>query len=163
MDFQLILCITTLATLLLALAQAQQQPPIVPNSQQQQGIHQMNQNTQRQHGNEFRNKQHIQDKDHIMEHLETIIDKPESEMSEQELQLHYFKLHDYDNNNKLDGLELIQALTHYHHDDDDHEGGDKKKKMTEKEMEELIDPILEEEDENGDGYIDYPEFAKTQS
>ena len=101
-----------------------------------------------------------------MEHLEEIIDKPESEMTEAELQLHYFKLHDYDNNNKLDGLELIQALTHYHHDEDegeDQEGGSKKHQMSEKEMEELIDPILEEEDDNNDGYIDYPEFAKTQN
>ena len=102
-----------------------------------------------------------------MEHLEEIIDKPESEMTEAELQLHYFKLHDYDNNNKLDGLELIQALTHYHHDDDDEEegqeGGSKKHQMSEKEMQELIDPILEEEDDNNDGYIDYPEFAKTQA
>ena len=101
-----------------------------------------------------------------MEHLEDIIDKPESEMTEAELQLHYFKLHDYDNNNKLDGLELIQALTHYHHDEDDgegQEGGSKQHQMSEKEMEELIDPILEEEDDNNDGYIDYPEFAKTQN
>ena len=98
---------------------------------------------------------------HILEHLEEIIDKPESEMTEQELQLHYFKLHDYDNNNMLDGLELIQALTHFHHDGE--EEGDAKPQMSEKDMQELIDPILEEEDENGDGYIDYPEFAKTQS
>jgi len=35
-------------------------------------------------------------------------------MTEQELQFHYFKLHDYDNNNLLDGLEIIKALTHAH-------------------------------------------------
>jgi hypothetical protein len=35
-------------------------------------------------------------------------------MNEQELQFHYFKLHDTDTNNKLDGLELIHAITHYH-------------------------------------------------
>ena len=51
---------------------------------------------------------------HIMEHLDGKINKPESEMTEEELQFHYFKLHDYDNNNKLDGIEIINAMTHYH-------------------------------------------------
>lgn len=49
-----------------------------------------------------------------MEHLEGVIDKPEKEMTPQELQLHYFKMHDYDGNNLLDGLELATAITHVH-------------------------------------------------
>ncbi|KAM6406574.1 multiple coagulation factor deficiency protein 2 isoform 1-T1 [Pluvialis apricaria] len=59
-------------------------------------------------------KNMVQDKDHIMEHLEGVIEKPESEMSPQELQLHYFKMHDYDGNNLLDGLELATAISHVH-------------------------------------------------
>ncbi len=35
-------------------------------------------------------------------------------MSEQELQFHYFKMHDSDNNNKLDGCELVKSLIHWH-------------------------------------------------
>ena len=35
------------------------------------------------------------------------------------MEFHYFKLHDYDNNNKLDGLELGAAMTHYHETDGD--------------------------------------------
>lgn len=35
-------------------------------------------------------------------------------MSEPELQFHYFKMHDADNNNKLDGCELIKSLIHWH-------------------------------------------------
>ena len=49
-----------------------------------------------------------------MEHLEGVINKPEAEMSPQELQLHYFKMHDYDGNNLLDSLELSTAITHVH-------------------------------------------------
>jgi hypothetical protein len=49
-----------------------------------------------------------------MEHLEGVIDQPEAEMSPQELQLHYFKMHDYDGNSLLDGLELSIAITHVH-------------------------------------------------
>lgn len=49
-----------------------------------------------------------------MEHLDGVIDKPEKDMTPQELQLHYFKMHDYDGNNLLDGLELATAITHVH-------------------------------------------------
>lgn len=49
-----------------------------------------------------------------MEHLEGVINQPEAEMSPQELQLHYFKMHDYDGNSLLDGLELSTAITHVH-------------------------------------------------
>lgn len=59
-------------------------------------------------------KNMVQDKEHIMEHLEGVIEKSESEMSPQELQLHYFKMHDYDGNNLLDGLELATAISHVH-------------------------------------------------
>ena len=37
-----------------------------------------------------------------------------SKMSQPELQFHYFKMHDNDNNNKLDGSELIKSLIHWH-------------------------------------------------
>lgn len=30
------------------------------------------------------------------------------------MQFHYFKLHDLDGNNMLDGIELIKAITHVH-------------------------------------------------
>ncbi|KAF7656135.1 hypothetical protein LDENG_00046040 [Lucifuga dentata] len=66
------------------------------------------------HGHGRLDKNMVQDKDHIMEHLDGMIDKPEKEMSPQELQLHYFKMHDYDGNNLLDGLELATAITHVH-------------------------------------------------
>lgn len=37
-----------------------------------------------------------------------------TKMTDQELQFHYFKMHDADNNNKLDGNELIKSLIHWH-------------------------------------------------
>lgn len=49
---------------------------------------------------------------HIAEHADIPIDT--SKMTEQELQFHYFKMHDADNNNKLDGCELIKSLIHWH-------------------------------------------------
>lgn len=62
----------------------------------------------------LRNLTYLVFSSHIMEHLEGVIDQPEKEMSPQELQLHYFKMHDYDGNNLLDGLELATAITHVH-------------------------------------------------
>ena len=51
---------------------------------------------------------------HIMEHMDGVYKKPEDQMTDEELQFHYFKLHDYDNNNMLDGIELVSAITHFH-------------------------------------------------
>ncbi|XP_038668960.1 multiple coagulation factor deficiency protein 2 isoform X2 [Scyliorhinus torazame] len=92
-----------------------------------------------------------------MEHLDGVIDKPESEMTPQELQLHYFKMHDYDGNNLLDGLELISAITHVHKE----ESGGQGHPMSEEEIVSLIDDVLRDDDKNNDGYIDYAEFAKS--
>ena len=49
------------------------------------------------------------------------MDQPdELKLDDQEaMEFHYFKLHDYDNNNMLDGLELGAAMTHY----EDHKEG----------------------------------------
>uniref|UniRef100_A0A8C0S3J7 Multiple coagulation factor deficiency 2, ER cargo receptor complex subunit n=2 Tax=Canis lupus familiaris TaxID=9615 RepID=A0A8C0S3J7_CANLF len=93
---------------------------------------------------------------HIMEHLEGVINKPEAEMSPQELQLHYFKMHDYDGNNLLDGLELSTAITHVHKEE-----GKQAPPVSEAELINLIDGVLRDDDKNNDGYIDYAEFAKS--
>ncbi|XP_059054991.1 multiple coagulation factor deficiency protein 2 homolog isoform X1 [Achroia grisella] len=106
-----------------------------------------------------------QEREHIQEHMDVPIDT--SKMSEQELQFHYFKMHDADNNNKLDGCELIKSLIHWH------EQGHKQapqapnppvgeKIFGDDELINLIDPILNMDDHNKDGYIDYPEFIRAQ-
>ncbi|XP_067329996.1 multiple coagulation factor deficiency protein 2 isoform X2 [Channa argus] len=109
------------------------------------------------HGQGHLDKNMVQDKDHILEHLEGVIDKPEKEMTPQELQLHYFKMHDYDGNNLLDGLELATAITHVHKE----ERGENTQPMKEEDLIALIDDVLRDDDKNNDGYIDYAEFAKS--
>ena len=49
----------------------------------------------------------------MAQHMDGVMD-PDETYSDEEMQFHYFKAHDYDDNNKLDGIELISALTHYH-------------------------------------------------
>lgn len=53
---------------------------------------------------------------HIQEDLEqfsVVQNKNISDMTEDEKNFYYFKLHDSDNNDVLDGLELLQAATHH--------------------------------------------------
>lgn len=45
--------------------------------------------------------------------------KPVEEMTVEEKHFYHFKMHDYDNNNLLDGLELLQSAN-VHHDDSFH-------------------------------------------
>ncbi|XP_059482852.1 G-box-binding factor-like isoform X1 [Neocloeon triangulifer] len=110
-----------------------------------------------------------QEKDHLKEHLHVPVDT--SSMSDQELQFHYFKMHDADNNNKLDGSELIKSLIHWHEQGHHHDTPgapppppteQQQKIFDDQELVNLIDPILSMDDVNRDGYIDYPEFVQAQ-
>jgi len=107
----------------------------------------------------------IQDeKVHMKEHMDVPIDT--SNMSEQELQFHYFKMHDSDGNNKLDGCELVKSLIHWHdssnHDPKSGQPVPEEKIFKDDELVAMIDPILETDDKNKDGYIDYSEFVIAQ-
>lgn len=45
----------------------------------------------------------------------TVLNEPDlNKMTEEELQFYYFKIHDSDANNKLDGSELVKSLIHWH-------------------------------------------------
>ncbi|KAL9894786.1 uncharacterized protein ACN427_007535 isoform 1-T3 [Glossina fuscipes fuscipes] len=148
----------------------QQQPHHIPVQQQpQQGMHaQHAQHASQGHGGQVLNAANIQqEREHIQEHLQVPIDT--SKMSEAELQFHYFKMHDSDNNNKLDGCELIKSLIHWHeqgnkdaHAHDPEQPRVEEKIFTDEELVVLIDPILQMDDTSRDGYIDYPEFIKAQ-
>ncbi|XP_018015906.1 putative cyclin-dependent serine/threonine-protein kinase DDB_G0272797/DDB_G0274007 isoform X2 [Hyalella azteca] len=156
-----------------------QQPAAHIPQQQQQHLQQQQQHLQQQphdphnqqvHGQRMLHKQSLSgERDHIKDHLEVPLDT--SGMSEQELQFHYFKMHDADNNNKLDGQELIKSLFHWH-DADNHDPSKKtengpppptdNKLFSDEELVTMIDPILEQDDHNKDGYIDYTEFMAAQ-
>merc|ERR1719479_124587 len=104
------------------------------------------------------------EKEHMKEHMDVPIDT--SNMSEQELQFHYFKMHDSDGNNKLDGCELVKSLIHWHdqsnHDKNSGQPVPEEKIFKDDELVSMIDPILATDDKNNDGYIDYSEFVIAQ-
>ncbi|XP_064550798.1 putative cyclin-dependent serine/threonine-protein kinase DDB_G0272797/DDB_G0274007 isoform X2 [Drosophila montana] len=141
----------------------QQHPQQVPNHQQQAGGHHHGQPQQ------VLNTGNIQqERAHIQEHMQVPIDT--SKMSEAELQFHYFKMHDSDNNNKLDGCELIKSLIHWHVEDPKKaaEGTDEPEHKTgavytDKALEETIDYVLKSMDLNNDGFVDYAEYRKTEA
>jgi len=106
---------------------------------------------------------------HIQEHMQVPIDT--SKMTEAELQFHYFKMHDSDNNNKLDGCELIKSLIHWHVDehknpraseDENSEGTGAKAGQiyTDQGLADVIDYVLKTMDLDKDGYVDYIEYRK---
>ncbi|KAK7504102.1 hypothetical protein BaRGS_00004406 [Batillaria attramentaria] len=156
--------------------QFQQPPP----PQQQQRVDPAHVNVQEGqgghgHGKGLRFQSEIHNADHIIEHLQNVINtKPKEQMTEEELEFHYFKMHDYDNNNKLDGVEIGKALTHFH---DEHEQkeppppGQEGQQQQEKppakvfsddEIANIVDTVISDNDENGDGYVEYFEFKRKQ-
>merc|ERR1712141_687568 len=80
-------------------------------------------------------------------------------------EFYFFKQHDYDGNNQLDGIELIQAMTHYERMDIEDRGGDPTGyvRFSEEQFLDMVNGILKSQDKNEDGYVDYFEFSKSQA
>ncbi|XP_059156358.1 multiple coagulation factor deficiency protein 2 homolog isoform X4 [Physella acuta] len=177
------------AVLLLALVQlTTQQPPGVPpkqhnqppqqhnqppqHHQQQQQHHQQQQQHQQQpqaheehghHGKPLQFASEVHNADHILEHLEKVVaTKSKDQMTEEELEFHYFKLHDYDNNNKLDGVEIGKALTHFH-DEDQRLEKDERRIVSDRQLSVSVDGALNQLDTSTDGYVDYVEFRRNKN
>ncbi|XP_046599453.1 multiple coagulation factor deficiency protein 2 homolog isoform X1 [Neodiprion lecontei] len=106
----------------------------------------------------------LHDASHLKEDLGALADQLDlSKMSDQELEFYYFNFHDIDNNTKLDGLEILNAILHTLHQ---HEEDERTEYETAREnLEELpriidlIDNVLEEDDLDNDGYLGYIEYV----
>ncbi|BFZ11514.1 hypothetical protein BsWGS_14553 [Bradybaena similaris] len=116
------------------------------------------------HGKPLEFASEIHNADHILEHLQKVVStKTKEQMTEEELEFHYFKLHDYDNNNKLDGVEIGKALTHIHEEGDTEAAkAEQQKVMADSEIANIVDSVILDNDENNDGYIEYFEFKRRQ-
>lgn len=111
----------------------------------------------------------LQDATHLKEDMGPMAEQLDfSKMTKQEIEFHYFKVHDEDNNTKLDGLELLHAIQHTFHEnrvaDAEHDGlSEEMLHLEEKDglpwIIELIDRVLEEDDLDNDGYLGYYEYV----
>lgn len=119
----------------------------------------------------------LHDTEHIREDLGEWVSKVDThKMTPEELEFHYFKLHDFDNNTKLDGLEILQAIHHtVHYNEEQAEGGayhdhqqqietqtEKSENSDQDDFDyfvELIDQVLEQDDLDKDGYLSYIEYV----
>ncbi|EFP05346.1 hypothetical protein GCK72_018101 [Caenorhabditis remanei] len=146
------------------------QPQQFPGSNQQQphqGQPEQAHNAQAgQQQQQFGGEQ-ARDEHHIKEHLDGKVD-PTANMTPEQLQFHYFNMHDLDKNGKLDGVELIKAITHFHAENpgpahtQNNPNHQPPPLPSEVELETMIDSILKDDDFNADGFIDYGEFLKAQ-
>ena len=96
-------------------AQYQPPPPAAAVPQQGYGQPHVHHQAAQPGQNLLHDKNRIHDKEHLKEHLGGVLSEPDlGKLSEEEMQFHYFKMHDSDNNNMLDGSELIKSLIHWH-------------------------------------------------
>ncbi|EDO37534.1 predicted protein, partial [Nematostella vectensis] len=68
----------------------------------------------------------------------------------------FFLMHDYDNNSRLDGLEILNSLSHNHHEQD----AEHNKEQSQEQLISFVDLILNDQDLDKDGYISYAEFIR---
>merc|ERR1712098_505518 len=119
------------------------------------------------HVNMEEERQHL--KEHVKEeYMET------EKLDDNALLMQYFRKHDTDNNMRLDGLELIKAIARMEEDDHHDDEGDEdtganpntveegQPKIAIEEIIPIVDSILEQDDKNKDGYINWPEFMSRQ-
>jgi len=88
-------------------------------------------------------------------------------MTPEEQNFYYFKLHDTNNDNRLDGLEVVAAFDHVHQEENANNTTAEQQpppphheRLADEELMRLVDDILKEEDLNRDGYISYQEFKR---
>jgi Ca2+-binding EF-hand superfamily protein len=88
-------------------------------------------------------------------------------MTPEEQNFYYFKLHDTNNDNRLDGLEVIAAFDHVHDEEYSHDDNNINEKnhtqierLPDEELTNLVDDIFKDEDLDRDGFISYEEFKR---
>ncbi|XP_049515526.1 multiple coagulation factor deficiency protein 2 homolog [Dermacentor silvarum] len=55
----------------------------------------------------------VRDIEHIKEDLATLVDmKNTGELTDEEITFYFFRMHDFDDNTMLDGIELLSAMQH---------------------------------------------------
>merc|ERR1711953_896936 len=105
-----------------------------------------------------------QEREHIKDQVkEAYLDT--ATMDDGQLLMQFFKKRDSDNNMKLDGLELLTALVEMEEDGNHHHGEhaeNTEEFINREDYASIVDNILEDDDIDKDGYINWPEFKRRQ-
>lgn len=100
----------------------------------------------------------VRDLGHIKKDLAKMIElEGAGALSQDELYFYYFRMHDFDNNNKLDGQEMMAAMFHTNHHDEDEVHARAPHVIAEQDIASYVDAVLLA-DKNQDGFISYPEL-----
>ncbi|KRZ09767.1 Multiple coagulation factor deficiency protein 2 -like protein [Trichinella zimbabwensis] len=99
------------------------------------------------HSTHFGQKDDVEDVEHMKKHLHGRVDTNSVDNPEM-MRFYYFNMHDLNKDNRLDGLEIIKAVTHYHKDDHNVEV----RVPSDDELEAIVDGIMESDDFNRDGF-----------
>ncbi|CAD7091833.1 unnamed protein product [Hermetia illucens] len=108
--------------------------------------------------------EHISPQGHDIEHdLDKLgVDVDLDKMTEEDKQFYYFMVHDSDNNNALDGLEMLHAALHQneHFTKADRDIFVQNATAELNHIIDVIDKFIYIADVNNDGYLYYPEYIK---
>ncbi|KAL7677784.1 hypothetical protein ACOME3_004020 [Neoechinorhynchus agilis] len=94
----------------------------------------------------------VHDRKHVMADIREIYGKSIKNMTDLELDTYFFKVHDYNFDDRLDGVELMKAYLKEITPDG--------KRLSDEILEHSIDYVLTHADLDGDRYLDFSEFRK---
>jgi len=100
--------------------------------------------------------------DHDLEHLKLTTSKDNSNFDPKtwtraQRQFYYFKQGDFDNNDKLDGIEMLQMMVKFEMEDDEYKTR-RDFSYEDADWEAQLDKALENQDLNDDGMVSFYEF-----
>uniref|UniRef100_A0A6M2D9X7 Putative kazal/vwf domain protein n=1 Tax=Rhipicephalus microplus TaxID=6941 RepID=A0A6M2D9X7_RHIMP len=99
----------------------------------------------------------IRDVEHIKEDLATLVDMQSTgQMTDEEITFYFFRMHDFDDNTMLDGIEFLSAMQHTI----DHGFAPGVEPKSLDDIIRLVDGAFAL-DTNNDGFISYPELRVT--
>lgn len=88
-------------------------------------------------------------REHLKHDLHGKTERDPTQMNYRELQFHYFREHDFNDDNRLDGTEIVQSLLHHqaeHFFNDD-------------DVLPMIDDLIKSKDKDGDGLLTFIEYS----
>ncbi|CAG9538644.1 unnamed protein product [Cercopithifilaria johnstoni] len=104
----------------------------------------------------FGEKDEVHDTAHIRQHLKQKVDIDKISLNKNLEIFHYFRMHDLNEDGRIDGLELIKAITHLH----DEINENTKRTISDADLEDMVSETLKKLDIDDDGYITYAEYRQ---